>query len=334
MTSVRLVIGMLASLGGGAAQPASPPAQSIDQVVVTGEQPGPGMWKVTRGGNVMWIVGTHTPVPKNLAWRAKAVEAAVASADEVLSAPAATVSARQLGFFTSLALIPSALNAPYNPGNRPLKDVLPAPLHARWETLRDRYLAGYNDTNDEIDRWRPWFAAWRLYHAALDKAGLQNTDPVWPRVRAAAGKAGVKVTKVSVTPPIRDPRATIREFNANPMADLDCFERTLDRIEHDLEQMKARAVAWARGNVDAIRKHPEIDQRASCVAALRASPLMKMVGGLDPYKALQDAWIEQGDAALTRNKVTVAVLPITQLVAPHGYLDALRSMGATVEEPE
>jgi uncharacterized protein YbaP (TraB family) len=319
------------------AQPAverRPSSQTVEPVLVTAEQPGPGMWKITRGGNLMWIVGTHTPVPKDLKWRSKAVEAAVASANEVLSAPSATVSSKQLGFFTSLTLIPSALNAPYNPDDKPLREVLPPPLHARWEILRDKYLAGYNDTNNEIDRWRPWFAATRLYSAALDKLGLQNRDPVWPRVTEAAKKARVKITNVTYSPPIKDPRAAIKEFNANPMADLDCFTRTLDRIETDLDAMKIRANAWARGDVDAIRKRPEIDHRAACILAMRQSPLMKMIGNVDPNKVLQDTWVEQADAALSRNKVTVAVLPIAPLVAANGYLDALRALGAGVEEPE
>ena len=31
--------------------------------VVAGVQPGPGLWKVTRGENLMWILGTVAPVP-------------------------------------------------------------------------------------------------------------------------------------------------------------------------------------------------------------------------------------------------------------------------------
>ena len=36
----------------------------LETVLVSGEQPGPGMWKVSKGDHVLWIVGIQTPVPK------------------------------------------------------------------------------------------------------------------------------------------------------------------------------------------------------------------------------------------------------------------------------
>ena len=41
----------------------------IEEVLVTGEHPGPGLWKVTRGTHVLWILGVRSPLPKDLVWR-------------------------------------------------------------------------------------------------------------------------------------------------------------------------------------------------------------------------------------------------------------------------
>jgi hypothetical protein len=45
----------------------------LEEVLVTGQQPGPGLWKVTRpddaNGHVLWILGNHSPLPKKLSWR-------------------------------------------------------------------------------------------------------------------------------------------------------------------------------------------------------------------------------------------------------------------------
>ena len=42
--------------------------EPMEEVVVTGEFPGPGMWRVTRpedpAGHVLWIVGDPPPLPK------------------------------------------------------------------------------------------------------------------------------------------------------------------------------------------------------------------------------------------------------------------------------
>ncbi|HEV7491247.1 MAG TPA: hypothetical protein VGO25_10600, partial [Rhodanobacteraceae bacterium] len=53
-------------------------AAQLPTVVVTGEQPGPGLWKVTSGDHVLWILGTLSPLPKKMTWRSGEVEAIVA----------------------------------------------------------------------------------------------------------------------------------------------------------------------------------------------------------------------------------------------------------------
>ena len=35
----------------------SPAAEAVEEVLVTGEQPGPALWKVTSGEHVLWILG-------------------------------------------------------------------------------------------------------------------------------------------------------------------------------------------------------------------------------------------------------------------------------------
>ena len=41
---------------------------TIAPVVVSGLQPGPRLWKVSRDGRVMWVLGTMSPLPKGLDW--------------------------------------------------------------------------------------------------------------------------------------------------------------------------------------------------------------------------------------------------------------------------
>mgnify|MGYP000854034586 CR=1 FL=1 len=308
--------------------------EQVERIMVTGEQPGPGLWKVMRGTNVLWIAGTHAPVPKNLTWKSKRIEDAVRSAQEVLAPPSVSVSSSQIGWWTTLTLVPSAFNVPYNPDDKLLKDVVPPALYARWEVQRDKHLQGYNDTNNEVDRWRPWFAASRLYRSALDKAGLTGTNPMWARVIEVAKQAKVRVTEVNYEPKIQSPRAAVKEYSNKPLDDLACFEKTLERLETDMDAMRQRANAWARGNVDQIRKLPEADQSIACNTAFLNSPLAKAVGAVDLRRELDQAWLKEAERALNSNRVTVAVLPVTRLVAPEGYLSALKARGYLVEEPE
>lgn len=308
----------------------------LEEIVVSGEQPGPGLWKVSKGDHVLWIIGTQAPVPKNMTWRAKGVTAVVAQAQEILAEPGASVTAKRIGYFTTLTLLPSLMDARKNPGGATLKEVVPAELYRRWEALRQKYVGEYNSNDEEndLDRWRPIFVALRLYSRAINATGLTSTNPVWPAVVAAAGKHRVKITDVRFEPEIIEPRAAIREFSASRLADIECFEKTIERIETDLVAMRARANAWAVGDIAALRKLPAIDQRAACEAALRAAPFMKMFGANDLLMQIESVWLKAAEAALAKNTVTLAVLPIAQLVTPNGYLAKLRIKGYRVEEPD
>lgn len=330
--SVLVFVYLMLMNNGHAQTPAA--TEKIERVMVTGEQPGPGLWKVSRGSNVLWIAGTHAPVPKNLTWKSKRIEDSVRGAQEILAAPSISVSSSQIGWWTSLTLLPSAFNVPYNPDDKLLKDVVPPALYARWEVQRDKHLQGYNDTNNEVDRWRPWFAAARLYGSALDKAGMTNANPMWARVTEVAKQAKVRVTEIKYEPKIESPRAAVKEYSNKPLNDIPCLEKTLERLETDMDAMRARANAWAHGNVDQIRKLPESDQSIACNSAFLNSPLAKAVGTVDLRRELDQAWLKEAERALNTNRVTVAVLPVTRLVAPEGYLAALKARGYSVEEPE
>ena len=93
--SVALLLGMQsfsawsqsASEEDGLVEDTSPLPDDIkimEAMVVTGAQPGPGMWKVSKGDNVLWIMGTQSPLPKKMEWASRDVEKTIARADEIL----------------------------------------------------------------------------------------------------------------------------------------------------------------------------------------------------------------------------------------------------------
>lgn len=315
-------------------RPTSLPESDGETLLVVGTQPGPGMWKVSNGDKVLWIVGTQSPVPQKMNWRAKGVEAIVAKSQEVLGEPALTVSIKQIGYFRALTLYPSAMEAQKNPDNAVLRDIIPPAQYARWLVLRDKYVDGYNTQDNDIERWRPVFAALTLYSHAIRKIGMTNRSPVWPKVQEAAKKHKVKITEVKYQPAIDNARAAVKALNQTRLDDLACFGKTLDRLETDIGAMRARANAWAVGDIDAIRALPAIDQRTECTNALQNAHATKLLGVGNLESKLADTWLRAADAALKKNAVTLAVLPITQMVAPRGYLAQLRERGYSVELTE
>jgi len=55
------------------------PDENIDEVLVVGEQPGPSLWRVYKDDHVMWVMGTLSPLSKDMHWHSKQVDAAVAN---------------------------------------------------------------------------------------------------------------------------------------------------------------------------------------------------------------------------------------------------------------
>ena len=300
----------------------------IAAVVVRGVQPGPGLWKVSKGDHALWILGTLSPLPKDITWDSHRVEILVASSQEVLVAPSLQVRGN-LGFFGTLALLPSLIGLRNNPDGAMLRDVVSPDLYARWSVLKEKYIGGGN----KVEKWRPIFAAIDLYDAAIRKAGLTDKLLVQKTVAAAAKHAGVKVMPVIVTFVLDDPRSAVKEFKATALDDSDCFRKTLDRVDTDLAAMTARANAWSVGDLDALRKLSYTSQMAACHAALSETQLARKRGILDIDTRVRKAWLEAAMQALGANQETFATLPISNLLSADGYLSQLRAAGYSIEEP-
>src|ERR1700742_3202473 len=69
------------------ADPPPPPAASPDQLqelVVNGERTGPGLWHVHKGAADVWILGSISPLPRDITWRSAQVEKLLGSTNQVL----------------------------------------------------------------------------------------------------------------------------------------------------------------------------------------------------------------------------------------------------------
>lgn len=320
--------------GGSLTDVPSAPAVStdivdLDTLVVSGDQPGPGLWRVVSGGHTLWIVGTLEPLPRRLRWMSAEVEGLVARSQEVVLPPAYVLDAG-VGRLRGLTMVPAMLRARRNPDGRTLAERVPQDEYARWLPLKARYLG----RDRGVERWRPIFAAHALYEAAIEQSGLDDARVVEPVLRRAARRHQVPVTETVVRMDIEDPRGVLREFSQSDLDDGSCFSLTLDRIEQDLENMRARANAWALGDVGYLRRTGFESQYRACVQAITSHTLGQRLG-LDALneRALQ-AWLQAAEAALARNASTVSALPVSLLWGGTGLLARLRERGYEIVEPD
>ena len=302
----------------------------LEEVLVTGYQPGPGLWRVTRPaagtGHVMWLLGTHGPLPKGLRWQSRELEAALAESQAVIAPVAMRAEVGPLGGVT---LLPSLAGLRRNPGGERLEEVVPPELYARWLPLKARYLG----RDRAVEKWRPIFAAQALYERALRDAGLEPYGTVWPVVEKLARKAKLAVIEPEVEVRIDRPRSAIKEFKRSPLDDVECFARTLARLESDLERMRVRANAWATGDVATLRSLTHVDNASACIAVVLDADVMRERGAGDWPAQRAAAWVGAVERAFATHASTVAVLPVEQILRDDGFVAQLRARGYVIEDP-
>ena len=304
-------------------------AEPVPQtVLVTGSRPGPGLWKVSKGDNVMWVFGTYSPLPPNMEWRSRNVEKIIANSQEYLKPPA---SAAGVGVMGGLGALPFLIGFKKNPNGAELKDVLPPDVYARWLPLKQRYFGD----DDDIERERPIFVAEQLSSRAMKAAGLAGRSyDVRKMIEKLVEKHKIKTTSALHRVDIKDPGKALREFKKSPMEDTACLVQTMARLDTNIEVMRARANAWAVGELDEIRKL-DFSERDACYDAVSASSLAKNQPELKDMKAVAAAkWIANAEKALATNTSTFAVVEIRDILDPKGVIATLQAKGYTVEPPK
>lgn len=316
-----------------AATPAAPaPATSIttlQTITVTGVVPGPGLWEVRHGDRVLWILGVVPTLPSGIQWRSGEVERIVAASQAVIEPPDVKVKL-DTNWLGKLFLLPSVYSVQRNPDGKHLQDVLPPALFARWDRARRKY---FGDDRG-IDRYRPLVAAAKMLKKALRANGLRSSGEVVDTVKGLADKYQVKLEKPLAVLEIREPRQAVKVLEAQAPQGVTCLGLVLDAVEHELPDFRARANAWATGDIDTLRKIPPSAYRSRCKSAITGAGFANALGISDLPARIEGHWLAAVDAALASNSQTLAILPMHELLAPDGYLAALRSRGYTIVAPD
>ena len=302
----------------------------VDQpgtVLVIGQRPGPGMWKISKGDHVLWVFATYSPLPVKMQWRSQQVEAIISQSQVYLSPP--TLSAG-VGVWGGLKMLPHVIGMRKNPGGAKLRDVVPPEVYARWRVLKGKYGVG-----DAAESERPVFAAETLYRAGLQHAGLATSDEVSKAIKALLTKYQVKVIHSHVQLEMPNPGKTLKEFKQGTMDDAACFKATIERLETDINLMGKRANAWAKGDLSDIRKLSFVDREATCEIAMASSPALKdgleLVGA---EKRVRKLWIEAAEHALATYPTSFAMLKLSNILRSDYVMSALQAKGYTVEAPD
>jgi uncharacterized protein YbaP (TraB family) len=307
---------LFAGLWTAAACRADQSPQVLDEVVVTGERAGPGMWHVHRGAANVWILGSISPLPRDITWRSKQVENVLQSASQVLVQKPLEISIPRVLWM--LIVDRSLLMVG---GGKRLKDVLPPDVHARFATQRSKV----TDDANKWERYRPIIAAAFLQQAAFHGANLSMRLDLGAALRILAKKHGVRVEEVKVAG-VGD---MLEALKTMPIAtERTCVDASLTTIESGIPRLVERAQAWASGNVERIANLTELKEVDACRASLDAG-----TGALDVITRIRQTWLNSIEKYLQTPGTTIAVVNLDLLLERGGLLDELRAKGYEVDPP-
>lgn len=299
----------------------APVEETVEEVLVAGERAGPGLWKVRKGDNTLYLLATITPAPKKIEWRSREVESVLARAQAFV--PARPEVDTDIGPIKAVQLYMQYRKLRGNAEGERLEAVLPQPLFERFEKLRTKYAPR---DRSMLER-RPMLAVLELQSAAVERSGLTFRNDVARKVEKLARERKVPVQRAAVK--VEDARGTLAEVGQIPLpAEIACMEVVLGRIEADLANSRQRAEAWAVGDVGRLRSGAASQASATCLDSLRNSARMTKL-----LRDFETAWLGVVTRSLERHPVTLAITDIDGLLRPGGILTQLRARGYEVDEP-
>lgn len=324
-------------------------AEPLDEVVVAGRFPGPPLWKVSKDGHALWILPRIDLYPKKMEWDSGRVEKLIGESQEFIYQPGVAN-----GFATANPfLFPRALSL-YNtmvhlPDKKTLADVLPPDLYQRFGILKARYFP----RNSGIERRTVSAATSSMQQEILEQ---ENLGPLnlgiakWLKdnktiLRTETSVGTVHVITAKELKALAAAMKTLKETPAYAEAEVACFEDILVYFEKDLEPVKRRANAWAKGRVDdLVDPTPLYGELGDCMDPISANadlPAMQKLAKDYPGLASPDKvgmlkksrqnWLDAAENALSRNATTFSTLAVNDIVDKAGLVAQLEVRGYKVE---
>lgn len=289
----------------------------VEEVVVTGRRPGPPLWRVTSAQNTLWLFGTVNPLPRSLEWDDASVTHLLDGAGGLLLPPNLSMSTSNP--LRALGMLRRFNAAKKLPKGDSLEDVLPADTLAQWHAVIERF--GLKARRYE--RLKPLFAGEAVLEDALASIGLESDDDLLKALKRLAKRHDVELLTADVAVEIDD---GLNYFESITDQDsIACLQTILGALDRDVSAARDRAIAWADGDASGLVEFDTGAVAASC----RTTPL-DGAGAADARRASRLSWLESAEALLGSHSVSLAVLPIAEIVGEDGLVSALRLRGYEV----
>ena len=265
----------------------------------------PPVWVIKDKDSTITLFGSVHVLPPGMAWRPKALDAALTAADDVwFEIP--------IDPATQLAATQGAIMRAMLPQGQSLTVMLEPKTKARLE----RVAKAHNLPLAYLDRLRPWMADLAVSQAFIDKRGARLSEGVEQMI--SGGLPGSVERRAFETP---DQQLSMLA-GAPVKEQLAMLAETLRAIEEEPEGFDDIVGLWLKSDVDGMARE--------AIGPLKeTSPYLYQV----LVKQRNIAWVGQITARLAGSGDTVMVVGVGHLVGPDGVPAMLRARGVKVTGP-
>jgi uncharacterized protein YbaP (TraB family) len=296
----------------------SPPAKApeewaeIETVTVRAE-PGPAVWRLTRGTSEVWILGTVGPLSREMDWNRATVADMLDGARALLLSPRADFNLVDIAWF--LLRHGSELSLPRG---QQLEDGLPPDLALRFKAAIAVIGADAEDYRTDI----PIRAAVRLGQDFQKKADLGYREPRATVESLASRK------RISTAPVYRfEVMDAVRDLlKLTPDQQRACLSQAVEDVTWARAHALRAARAWAVGDIRTVKDHYSESRLFGCVIAQ-----VERIGDINARATAET--VAAIDAALNQPGKTVALVAMGPLLRRDGVLARLKARGVTIEAP-
>ncbi|HEY0267316.1 MAG TPA: TraB/GumN family protein [Rhizomicrobium sp.] len=295
-----------------AQEPPVPDWARIEAVEVKA-QPGPAVWRLTRGNSEVWLLGTVGVMPKDLDWNKQYLSDLLDGARAILMPPKADIGLVDIAWF--LLMHGGELSLPHG---QKLEDGLPEALRARFVTARSAVSDDAGDYATDI----PIRAAIRLQQDMMRRNSWTGREPNETIAGLARRKriADDPVTRFGAMDAVRD------ILRLSPEQQRACLSEAVDDVNWSLAHAERAARAWAVGDIKGVKANYSESRLGDCVmAAVHAFADIEARSIADTSAAI--------DAALNRPGKTIVVVGMRPLLKRGGVLERLQAMHVAIEAP-
>jgi len=305
-----LALGFLALTG--PADPAPAPAQWAVPEVITVRAPAPRLWKLTRGGSTVYVLGALDPLPRGLAWNKGPIERIMARANRLIVPPYMSVSGRQ---------IDEVGRQSYLPRGASLDDELGEEMGERLHALLTRLGKSPGTYTYQKAGWTAIQLEFELQHSRF----LDNQEP-GQTLRKLAGQRHVRVQEAARY----DMTPLLRELTDLPEArGVELLQHTIEAAEYQLDHADEIGKAWAAGDLHAVGqlKGPSL----TAIGILRQGAARS---AQELHARGDTAMAAAIEAALDQPGVSVMTCNLGLFAQKGGVIDQLRARGIEIVEPD